>query len=125
MREENLTPNEWYVMECLWEKSNCTGREAVEYLQKAVGWSRSTTLTMLRRMTEKGLILCKEDNGLLVYSPLLDRESATHKETSSFLSRVYHGSIGMMLSAMTQKQSLSQQEIDQLYAILKEAEKHD
>ena len=125
MREENLTPNEWYVMECLWEKSNCTGREAVEYLQKAVGWSRSTTLTMLRRMTEKGFILCKEDNGLLVYSPLLDRESATHKETNSFLSRVYHGSIGMMLSAMTQKQGLSQQEIDQLYAILKEAEKHD
>ena len=73
----------------------------------------------------KGLILCKEDNGLLVYSPLLDQESATHKETSSFLSRVYHGSIGMMLSAMTQKQGLSQQEIDQLYAILKEAEKHD
>lgn len=121
MREENLTPNEWYVMECLWEKSNCTGREAVEYLQKAVGWSRSTTLTMLRRMTEKGLILCKEDNGLLVYSPLLDRESATHKETNSFLSRVYHGSVGMMMSALTKQQNLTQDEIDQLYAILKEA----
>ena len=125
MREENLTPNEWYVMECLWEKSNCTGREAVEYLQKAVGWSRSTTLTMLRRMTEKGLILCKEDNGLLVYSPLLDRESATHKETSSFLSRVYHGSIGMMVSALAQRDGLTKEDIDELYAILKEAEEKD
>ena len=122
MREENLTPNEWYVMECLWEKSSCTGREAVEYLQKAVGWSRSTTLTMLRRMTEKGLILCKEDSGLLVYSPLLDQESATHKETSSFLSRVYHGSIGMMLSAMVSHKNLSKADIDELYAILKDAE---
>ena len=125
MREENLTPNEWYVMECLWEKQSCTGREAVEHLQKAVGWSRSTTLTMLRRMSEKGLILCREENGLLVYSSLLDREAATHQETNSFLSRVYHGSVGMMLSAMTQKQALSRKEIDELYAILKEAERHE
>lgn len=125
MREENLTPNEWYVMECLWEKNPCTGREAVEYLQKAVGWSRSTTLTMLRRMTEKGLIRCSEENGLLVYSPLLDRDAATHQETSSFLSRVYHGSVGMMISALTKQQNLTQAEIDELYAILKEAKPND
>lgn len=125
MREENLTPNEWYVMECLWNKGHCTGREAVEYLQKSVGWSRSTTLTMLRRMGEKGLVHCQEKKGLLVYSPLLNRDDATHRETSSFLSRVYHGSISMMVSAMTQKQHLSQEEIDELYAILKEAESHD
>lgn len=125
MRDDNLTPNEWYVMECLWEKGCCTGREAVEYLRTAVGWSRSTTLTMLRRMTEKGLIDCKEENSLLVYTPLLDRDAATHRETSSFLSRVYHGSISMMISALTQKESLTQKEIDELYAILKEAERHD
>ena len=125
MRDENLTPNEWYVLQCLWEKNPCTGREAVEYLQKAVGWSRSTTLTMLRRMTEKGLIRCSEENGLLVYSPLLDRDAATHQETSSFLSRVYHGSVGMMISALTKQQNLTQAEIDELYAILKEAKPND
>lgn len=125
MREENLTPNEWYVMECLWSKQHCTGREAVEHLQKNVGWSRSTTLTMLRRMTEKGMIACREEDGLLVYSPLLDRAAATQRETDSFLSRVYHGSVSMLVSAITQKQALSQEEIDQLYAILKGAEQHD
>ena len=125
MRDENLTPNEWYVMECLWQHECCTGREAVEYLQKNVGWSRSTTLTMLRRMSEKGLILCREENGLLVYSPLLDKEAATMQETDSFLSRVYHGSVSMMISALTRKESLTKKEIDELYAILKEAEKHD
>jgi len=125
MREENLTPNEWYVMECLWERPNCTGREAVEYLQKAVGWSRSTTLTMLRRMTEKGLIRCSEEKGLLVYSPLLDREATTHRETNSFLSRVYHGSVGMMMSALTKQQNFTREEINQLYAILKEAKPND
>ena len=125
MKDENLTPNEWYVMDCLWDKNPSTGREAVEHLQKAVGWSRSTTLTMLRRMTEKSLIQCSEENGLLVYSPLLDREAATHRETNSFLSRVYHGSVGMMISALTKQQNFTQEEIDQLYAILKEAKPND
>lgn len=121
----NLTPNEWYVMDCLWNMGQCTGREAVEHLQKSVGWSRSTTLTMLRRMTEKGMIACKEEAGLLVYSPLVDRADATQRETDSFLSRVYHGSVSMLFSAIAQKQKLSQQELDELYAILKEAERRD
>ena len=125
MEANHLTPAEWNLMECLWEQSPRTGREAVEHLQLTVGWSRSTTLTMLRRMTEKEMIACKEENGLLVYSPLIDRESATRRETESFLGRVYQGSVSMMLSAMTKKQTLSQQEIDELYAILKEAERRD
>lgn len=125
MNDGNLTPNEWYVMECLWSNGQCTGRVAVEYLQKVVGWSRSTTLTMLRRMTEKGMIACSEENGLLVYTPLIDRDTAAQKETNSFLSRVYNGSVSLLFSAITQKQALSQQEIDALYAILKEAENRD
>lgn len=125
MRNTDLTPNEWYVLECLWQHKHCTGREAVDHLQAKVGWSRSTTLTMLRRMTEKGMISCREEKGLLVYTPLIDRDIATQQETDSFLSRVYRGSVSMLVSALTQKQELSQEEIDALYAILKEAQTND
>ena len=48
----SLTPTEWHLMECLWEQAPRTGREATEYMAESVGWTRSTTLTMLRRMTE-------------------------------------------------------------------------
>ena len=67
MDSENhtLTTAEWYVMEVLWQRGRCTGREAVEELSKTAGWSRSTTLTVLRRMTEKGLIACEELCGVL------------------------------------------------------------
>ena len=57
---EQVTSAEWSVLECLWEESPRTGRDAVAYLDHHIGWSRSTTLTMLRRMTEKGLISCRE-----------------------------------------------------------------
>lgn len=122
---DNLTPNEWYVLECLWQNPDCTGREAVDSLSKTVGWSRSTTLTMLRRMTEKGLIACREENGLLVYSPLVDRDKAVCRETNSFLNRVYQGSISMLLSAVARQTTLSDDEIKQLHKILEEVERND
>ena len=121
-KELGLTPTEWHLMECLWEKSPRTGREAVEYLEQKVGWSRSTTLTMLRRMTEKGFIHCGEEDGLKVYTPLVPRQDAVVRETDDFLNRVYKGSVSMMMSAITQKQNLSKEEIDELYTILKQAE---
>ena len=122
-RENLLTAAEWHLMECLWEKSPRTGREATEYLEQHAGWSRSTTLTMLRRMTEKGLIACGEEGGVKTYAPLLAREDAALRTTEDFLHRVYHGSVSLMMSAITQKQELSRQEIEELYAILRQAEK--
>ena len=120
--ERNLTPAEWQLMECLWERSPRTGREAVEDLTNRAGWSRSTTLTMLRRMTEKGLIRCDEPEGMKLYSPVLPREDAVVQETDSFLGRVYHGSVSAMVSAMTHRKRLSRAEIDALYDIIRRAE---
>ena len=118
----NLTESEWYVLECLWESSPKSGREAVEYLNKRVGWSRSTTLTMLRRMTEKELIRLDESGEMNMYYPLVEREDAVKKETKNFLERIYNGSLSMMVSAFTEKEKLSKEEIDELYSILQKAE---
>lgn len=118
----DLTPAEWNLMECLWEQSPRTGREAIDYLSLHAGWNRSTTLTLLRRMTEKGYISCTEENGLNMYRPCIAREDAAIRETENFLSRVYHGSVSMMMNAITQKQKLSPEEINALYAILRRAE---
>lgn len=128
LSEKNLTPTEWHLMECLWEHAPRTGREAAEYMAVSQGWSRSTTLTLLRRMTAKGFIDCHEENGVNVYAPLLERSDAAVRETDSFLSRVYRGSVSTLLSAVTQRQSLTKQEIDELYDIIRRAEevqRHD
>lgn len=118
----HLTAAEWNLMECFWDRSPRTGREAVDYLQKSVGWSRSTTLTVLRRMTEKGLLSCETEGEVLRYRPMIRREDAVRQETRSFLDRVYKGSLSMLVSAMTDEQKLSREEIDRLYEILRRAE---
>ena len=119
--ELQLTTPEWHMMECLWDTAPRTGRECVEDMQKRVGWSRSTTLTMLRRMTEKELIECIQGE-VQCFAPKIRREDAVMKETESFLDRVYQGSVSMLMSAITRKQQLSKDEIDELYAILQQAE---
>ena len=118
----NLTSAEWNVMECLWEKECMTGREATELLEEKMGWSRSTTLTMLRRLEEKGAIISDSEGSKKRFLPAITREEAALQETESFLDRVYNGSVSMMLSAITKKQTLSKSEIDELYAVLKDME---
>ena len=46
----HLAPAEWQVMECLWEAAPRSGREVTEEMAARLGWKRSTTLTLLRRL---------------------------------------------------------------------------
>lgn len=117
-----LTAAEWRVMECLWERAPQTGREMTLLLEKTEGWSRSTTLTLLSRLEAKGAVGGNTAGGIKTFSPLLRREDAALRETESLLARVYNGSISMMVSTLTRKRALSQKEIDELYAMLKELE---
>ncbi len=117
-----LSEAEWKVMEELWHCESATGRELCQRLEKKAGWSRSTTLTLLRRMEAKGAVESAQEGPVKVFRPLLRREEAALRETESFLGRVYHGSLSMMVSTLSRKQALSRKEIDELYALLKEAE---
>lgn len=114
----NLTDMEWNVMELLWEKGQVTGREATEHMEAELDWSRSTTLTHLRRMEAKGAVGSRTVDGLKTFIPLVKREDAVLQETNDFLGRIYNGSVSLMVSQLTQKQALPQEEIEELYAIL-------
>lgn len=126
-KQISLTEAEWSVMECLWEKSPRTGRETVQWLDRKMGWTRSTTLTLLRRLEAKGAVAGDRSGEPTTFRPLIAREAAAVQETESLLERAYKGSLSLLVSSLTKKQSLSQKEIDELYAILKEMEEknHD
>lgn len=122
MEEKVLTNSEWYVMDCLWAQAPMTVMELAAALEQRTGWAKSTTITTLHRMEEKGLIRCEISGRTRRYYPVLEQGFARRQETRSFLERVYQGSVGLMVSAMTQDRALSREEIDELYAILRRAE---
>ena len=124
----SLTQAEWSVMECLWAEGPLTGREVTARMEDRCGWSRSTTLTLLSRLEAKGALeSVPAEKGPKVFSPLLRREDAALGETKDFLDRVYQGSLSLMVSALTKKQALSREELDELYELLKglEEDRHD
>lgn len=123
MNNIELTKTEWLVLECLWEESPKSVMQIVKDMQARAGWAKSTSTTMVKRMTEKGLLRCEEGAKARLYYPMVDQEEATHQETESFLDRVYQGSVGLMMSAMVKKNSLTAEEIAELHALLDEAER--
>lgn len=122
MSDFNLTNSEWHVLDQLWDSAPMTVMQLVSALNQSVGWAKSTTITTINRMETKGLLRAEVHGRAKHYYPTVERQEATRHETRSFIDKVYRGSIGLMMSAMTDGQTLTRDEIDELYAILRNAE---
>ena len=116
-----LSPSEWRVMECLWAGPK-TLMELVRALKDSAGWAKSTVTTMVRRMEEKGLIDYETSGRTKVFRAALAREDAAAAETDCLLERAFHGSVGLLVSSLVDRSSLSKSDIHELYAILDRAE---
>lgn len=121
-QEVRVTNSEWYLINCLWEESPRTLMQLVPVLKERVGWSKSTSATMVRRMSEKGLIGYEEKGKTKYFYPKVNKEDVVVQETRDFLKKIYDGSIGMMMSALVRQNDLSKEDIRELQEILKEAE---
>jgi len=120
--EKQITASEWTLMECLWEQAPKSLMQLVRELEPRTGWAKSTVATMLSRMERKGLIRYDTDGKTKQFYPAVRREDVAAQETQGLLERVYHGSVGMLLSAVTQRTDLTRQDLDELYEILRKAE---
>ena len=86
-----LTGTEWAVLDCLWEASPQTMTQLAHTLAGREGWAKGTTTTVLKRMTEKGLLTCQQGERAKWYAPAVERRAAVVSETRSFLRRICHG----------------------------------
>lgn len=123
-----LQPSEWIIMDKLWESSPKTIMQLYHELKEEPGWSKSTVNTLLRRMVQKEIIFYEEGAKAKQYYPKINRDDAAITETESLLDRVYKGSVSMMLNTLIRNNNLTNDDIDELYAILEKAsteKKHD
>ena len=120
-RRNLLSPSEWRVMECLWSGPK-TLMELVRALKDSAGWAKSTVTTMVRRLEEKGLVDHETSGRTKIFQAALAREDAAAAETDSLLARAFHGSVGLLVSSLVDRSSLTRADIDDLYTILNKAE---
>lgn len=121
--EINISNSEWYVMECLWEKSPRTLMQIVDECQAKAGWAKSTCTTMVKRMDDKGLIRHEEGGRAKLFYPMVKREDVVVSQTRDFLQRIYHGSVGLMMNTLVEQQNLTEEDIDELEKILEQCRK--
>ncbi len=123
MHTHTLSDGEWKLMKLLWQSSPRTIGELVSLLEDDTGWSKTTIFVMLKRLIAKGAVRVDDSGRIQQYYPLIERGDVTLGETESFLSRVYDGSVGLLVSSLVGQKALSKNEIDELRRILDEAEK--
>ncbi len=123
MEHITLSDGEWKIMKLLWDSAPASLREITNALEDETGWSRPTIHVMLKRLMAKGAIGLDDSGKLQKYYPIIKHQDVAPEETKSFLNRVYNGSVGMLFTALTQKNRLSAKEIAELRQILDDAEK--
>ena len=122
MNNISLSEGEWKIMKQFWESSPRTIAQLVSALESETGWTKTTVFVMLKRLIAKGAVRMEEGERCHEYYPLIRKEEAQREETKSFISRVYDGSIGMLVSSLAGQRALSESDIQDLRRILDEAE---
>ena len=123
MADLHLSDGEWKLMKVLWQQSPRTLGALVAALAPTTGWSKATVFMMLKRLIAKGAVTMDDSGKFQTYSASVAYADVEPEETESFLSKVYGGSVGMMVSNLVDRGALSEQEIQELKAILDAAEK--
>ena len=125
MEHMRLSDGEWKLMKALWRRQPQTLAELVRALNVETGWSKATVFMMLKRLIAKGAVVMDDSGKLQKYSASIAYADVEPEETESFLSKVYGGSVGMMVSNLVGRGALSEQEIQELKAILDAAERQE
>ena len=125
MADLHLSDGEWKLMKVLWQQSPRTLGALVAALAPTTGWSKATVFMMLKRLIAKGAVTLDDSGKFQKYSAAITYADVEPEETESFLSKVYGGSVGMMVSNLVGRGALSEQEIQELKAILDAAEKQE
>lgn len=118
----DLTDAEWKVMELLWENSPRTITQLTAELKPQTGWTKGTVIKFLDRIQNKGGIRYDEGIKARQYVPCVSREEASLHETEGFLNKVYGGNFSLLVNTMAAGGKLKREEIDELFAMLKDAE---
>ena len=108
----DLSNSEWKLMNRLWQTSPMTITELTAALREDTGWSKNTVIT-------KEAVRHEEGRRAKLYFPAVDREDAIESETETFLDKI--GGLGLLMSAMVEKNALTENDIAELSAILEKA----
>ncbi len=102
----------------IWQNEPITSTELWKKCESELGWKKSTTFTVLKRLCDKGIF--KNDSGAV--SSLISRDEFYSAQSYQFVDDAFNGSLPAFLAAFTKRKSLSAEEIKDLKRLIDEYE---
>ncbi len=98
----------------LWEREPVTAVELAKLCQERLGWKRTTTYTVIKRLGERGVL--KNENGTV--TSLVSKEDVQACEIDELVEKKFEGSLPAFLATFTKRQTLSEQELDEVQRMI-------
>lgn len=115
--EIKLFDSELKVMDVLWKEGETTAKHIAEILKEQVGWSKTTTYTVIKKCIDKGAINRKDPK--FVCGPLVTREQVREYETRELINKMYDGAADQLVASILGSKTLSSKEIEKLKQLVK------
>ena len=98
----------------LWEREPIKSTELAKLCKEKLGWSKTTTYTVIKRLSERGVL--KNEN--TVVSALVSKEEAQQSELEELVEKKFEGSLPAFIAAFARRQALSDAEIEEIRRII-------
>ena len=98
----------------LWDNEPVSSGKLVELCKENLGWGKATTYTVIRRLSERGVV--KNEN--TVVTALISKEEAQASRLDEMMEETFEGSVPAFIAAFSKSKKLSRQEVEQLQALI-------
>lgn len=116
--EKKLYDSELKIMEILWQQGETSAKEIAAKLYRQIGWSKTTTYTVIKKCITKGAIERKEPN--FICRALISKEEAQQYETQELIDKMYDGCSDKLIASLIGGKTMSKAEILRLKEQIKE-----
>ena len=120
MMKDTLTPNEWIVMNALWEKSPLSLSEVIACIGDRADWNYKTYQSYILILEKKGMISAEKRGRDKLYSPAVSKAECVETEKKSLLGKLERDAVGMLIAGMVQDSDLSASSYRELKNLLDE-----
>ena len=108
METPKIFESEYRFCLILWENEPIKSSELVNLCREQLGWKPTTTYTVIKRLSERGVL--KNEN--TVVTSLISKDEAQAAEINEMVEKTFEGSLPAFIAAFTRHQKLSEKEID-------------
>ncbi len=114
MSTPKIFESEYRFCLILWENEPISSRELSELCKEKLGWSKTTTYTVIKRLSDRGVL--KNEN--TVVTSLISKDKAQISEIDELVEKKFEGSIPAFIAAFAKSRKLSQKEIEEIENII-------